>query len=117
MITTDILYRGEDKTEIFILKDCSNNLIVFEDLVDCEAIVVVNKVVQQKYSKEEKEGYLTLLPVEDEENKCKLILTSAMTSEFPKGLMEIMFTMSLVDADYPVLGRKETVEMALYIVE
>src|SRR5690242_6399524 len=116
MIITDILYRGEDKTIIFVLKDKENQPVDFDSLVDCQIEVKVNKVLQVKFSKVETEGFGDVLPIESETNQCKILLTSVMTKEFPKGLLEVDFSMFIADDDYPE-GRKETDEIPLYIVE
>lgn len=114
-IVTDILYRGEDKAVVFTLTDKDGNAINLVDLVDAIVVVKINQVEVARYKKTNPELGFEVLAA-DAANECKVLLTSAQTREYARGLLEIEFVMVVDDDDFPE-GRREVSNIPMWHVK
>ena|SRR5688572_1517276 len=102
MANDTVLYQGEDSNIIFDLSDD-----VFADLADVIIGVRIDKTVKRIYKKTEVDATKQVLAVDDEDNKCRILLRREDTLPWPKGLLIFEITLVYTDADFPA-GRHDT---------
>lgn len=85
-MTLDALYIGQDKVVQFELSD-DEGAIVFDDLQDMVVLLSINNEEVAKFSKEQREGFGEIFPVDGHEDACEIRLTSEQTKLFNTGKM------------------------------